>query len=247
VSAALAGKFLGPSPIGRHVFIDDNSTGPRRVEVVGIVEDVRQTALDTPPGFDIYIPLRQIHPDSVSLLRNNQFWMVKVASDPAAFRVPFMKELRSVDYDAGISGTGPLQTFIDAWFAPRRFQLALFGAFAVTALLLAVSGVYAVVSYMVSQRRQEIGLRMAVGATPGDVLRLILDHAARLVGCGLAAGAFVAFAVQPLVSRFAQGATINPWLALLSAALLTPIVLAAAWLPARRATRIQPGLALNSE
>jgi putative ABC transport system permease protein len=245
VSATLAARFLSPNPVGRHVLIDDNSTGPRPVEVVGVVEDVRQTALDTPPTFDVYIPLRQIHPDGVALLRDNQFWMIKVATDPAALRVPFLAELRAVDRDAASSSTGPLRTFVEAWFGPRRLNLALFEVFSVTGLLLVISGVYALVSYTVSQRRHEIGLRTAIGATEGDVYRLILSQAARLVSAGLGVGMFLVIGARPLVSWMARGQTLDPWLSVLSAGLLVAVVIAAAWLPARRATRIQPGLALR--
>ena len=247
VSAALASRFLSPDPIGRHVLINDNSSGPRPVEVVGVVEDVRQTALDTVPTFDVYLPLRQIHPEGVAQLRDNQFWMVKLATEPGAFRVPFLAELRAVDQDAAVSSTGPLSTFVDAWFGPRRFNLALFGAFSFTALLLAVSGVYALVSYTVNQRRQEIGVRMAVGATARHVHRLILGQAVRLVCAGLGVGVLLVIGLRPLVSWMALGAALDPSLGILSAASLAAVVITAAWLPARRATRIEPSLALQGE
>ncbi len=229
------------------MLINDNSNGPRPVEVVGVVEDVRQTALDTAPTFDVYLPLRQIHPEGVAPLRESQFWMVKMATDPGAFRVPFLAELRAVDQDAAVSSTGPLSTFVDAWFGPRRFNLALFGAFSFTALLLAVSGVYTLVSYTVNQRRQEIGVRMAVGATARHVQRLILGQAVRLVCAGLGVGVLLVIGLRPLVSWMALGAALDPSLGVLSAASLAAVVITAAWLPARRATRIEPSLALQGE
>lgn len=184
VSEALAAKFLARDGFGQQLLIDDNNTGPRPVEVVGVVENVRQAALDGPPTLDVYIPLRQIHPDGVGFLRNNQFWMVKTDTDPAAFRVRFLAELRAVDPDAAISSTGTMCQYLEAWLAPRRFSLTLFVAFSLTAVLLAVSGLYGLVSYTVSQRRREIGLRMAIGATERDVHRLILRQAARLASWG---------------------------------------------------------------
>jgi predicted permease len=244
VSAALADRFLAPHPIGRQVLIDDNSNDPRPVEVVGVVEDVRQTALDTPPTYDIYIPLRQIHPESVAFISNNQFWMIKLGTDPGAFRVPFLTALREVDPDAAVSNTGPWRTLVDAWFRPRRFTLALIGAFSCTALLLAVLGVYTLVSYTVSQRRQEIGLRMAIGASAWDVRWLILGQAARLVCAGLAAGLFLTIVARPIVPM-TRGAAPASWLGVLSAGVIVVVVIAAAWLPARRATRLQPGLSLD--
>src|SRR6185295_1930668 len=107
----------------------------------------------------------------------NQFWMVKTASNPAAFRASFVAQLRAVDPDAALSGTGTMREQLDAWLGPRRFNLGLFGAFALTAVVLAVTGLYGLVSYAVSQRRPEIGLRMAIGASERDVRRMILRQA----------------------------------------------------------------------
>src|SRR5262249_3331949 len=100
VSAALAERFLSGHAIGQRLFVHDNNTGPRPLEIVGVVENVRQAALDLPPAFDIYVPLRQVHPDGVEWLRNNQFWMVRTDGDPAAFRATFLAHLRALDPDA---------------------------------------------------------------------------------------------------------------------------------------------------
>ena len=209
VSAALADKFLSGSAVGQRLLINDNNKGPRPIEIVGVVENVRQAALDLPPAFDIYIPLRQIHPDGVALLRNNQFWMIKTDSDPAAFRTTFLAHLRAVDPDAAVSSTGAMRQYLDAWLGPRRFNLGLFGAFALTAVLLAVSGLYGLVAYAVSQRAQEIGLRMAIGATERDVQRMILRQAAGLGVTGAAVGLCLAGAVRPLISGMVQDVSIR--------------------------------------
>jgi putative ABC transport system permease protein len=234
VSAALAARFLSPNPVGHHLLISDNSGGPRQVEVVGVVEDVRQTALDTPPAFDVYIPLRQIHPEGLGFIRDNQFWMIRVASNPDALRTPFLSELNAVDRDAASSDAGSFRALVEAWFGPRRFNLALFGVFSLTAVLIAVSGIYALISYTVSQRRREIGLRIAMGATKGHVQRLILSQAFRLLCAGLGVGLLIAVGARP-----------DPSLAAMSAVLLTAVVILAAWLPARRASRVDPNVALR--
>ena len=247
VSAALANKFLAPQPIGRRIVLNDNSKGPRPVEIVGVVENVRQAALDTPPTFDVYLPLRQIHPEGVGMLRENQFWMVRMATDPAAFRTRFVNELRGVDPDAAISSSGPLLTFVEGWLGPRRLNLALFGAFAITAVLLAIAGVHALVAYAVSQRRQEIGVRMAMGATPRHVHRMILGDAARLVGGGLGIGALLAAVAVPVVSHIADDASPDPGLSVASTIMLVVVAIGAAWMPARRATRIPPTMALRGD
>jgi hypothetical protein len=247
VSSALAERFLHGAPLDRHVLIDDNNKGPRRVEVVGVVENVRQTALDAPPALDVYIPLRQIHPDGVSFFRSNHFWVVRTSTPPSAFRLPFVTHLRAVDEDAAVSGTGTMRQYVDAWLGPRRFTLGLFGAFSLSGVLLAVCGLYGLVSYTVSQRRREIGLRMAIGATERDVHRLILCQAARLGLAGAVLGYGIAAIARPLVARMAQDASVPPGLALAMTALLLALVTVAAWVPARRAARIPPTEALRGE
>jgi ABC-type antimicrobial peptide transport system permease subunit len=247
VSTALADRYLSGRALGQRLLIDDNNEGPRPVEIVGVVENVRHAALDLPPAHDVYIPLRQVHPDGVPFLRNNQFWMIRTGSDPAAFRATFLAQLRALDPDAAVSGAGTMRQFLDDWLGPRRFNLGLFGAFASTAVLLAMLGLYGLVSYAVSQRVPEIGLRMALGATQRDVRRMILRQAARLGFAGAAAGLALAGALRPLVSRMVRDVSIDPALAAATAALLMGVVLLAAWLPARRAARIEPTRALKAE
>ena len=267
VSAALADRFLNGQPVGQRLLIDDNNEGPRPIEIVGVVENVRHAALDLPPSLDVYIPLRQIHPDGAAQLRNNQFWMVQARlrsaddprasarQDPAAFRVTFLTHLRAVDPDAAVSDTGTMRQVLESSLGPRRFNLGLFSAFALTTVLLAVLGLYGLVSYAVSQRAPEIGLRMAIGATERQVQQMILRQAARLAIAGAAVGLSLAGAARPLVAHMmsstdlgaGQDDLISPAMAAATALLLVGIVLVAAWLPARRAARIEPTLALRGQ
>jgi ABC-type antimicrobial peptide transport system permease subunit len=138
---------------------------------------------------------------------------------------------------------------------PRRFNLGLFGAFASTAVLLAVVGLYGLVSYTVSQRAQEIGLRMALGATQRDVLRMVLRQAVMLGFAGVAVGLGVAAGLRPLIGAMTASTRptmghddiwANATIAVAPSALLIGIVLVAAWLPARRAARIEPTQALRA-
>lgn len=181
---------------------------------------------------------------------------IKTDTDPAALRTPFLSHLRSVDRDAAISSTGTMDQYLEAWLAPRRFSLGLFAAFSLTAVLLAVSGLYGLVSYTVSQRRREIGVRMAIGATGRDVHRLILNQAARLALAGTALGLGIAMVARPAGARLvglsaasAKGddAAIDPWVMLGTTALLCTVVVVAGWMPARRAARVEPTLALRGE
>jgi predicted permease len=246
VSAALADRLLSGRALGQRLLINDNNVGPRPVEVVGVVDNVRHTALDLPPELDIYVPLRQFHQDWLSALRNNHFWMVQTDADPAAFAATFLAHLRTVDPDAAVSGAGAMRQSVDAWLGPRRFTLGLFGAFALTAVFLAIVGLYGLVSYAVSQRTAEFGLRMAIGATPGDVQRMVFRQAALLGLVGSAVGAGLAAATWPLIAGFVHDVAITPPFAVATSAGLVGVVLMAGWLPARRAARVEPTVALRA-
>jgi hypothetical protein len=247
VSSALAERFLRKNALGHRLLINDSTRGLRPFEIVGVVENVHQSALDAPPSFDIYIPLRQTHPESVALFRNNQFWMIKTATPPAAFRSSFVANLRAVDADAVIASTATMRDYVEASLGPRRFNLGLFAGFSLTGVLLAVSGLYGLVSYTVSQRQREIGLRMAVGATQGHIHRMILRQAALLGFVGLVSGICLALGAQPQASRLVQDVSIPVRPAIAATGLLLILIILAAWLPARRATRISPTLALRGD
>lgn len=107
-------------------------------------------ALDSPRSLDVYLPLRQIHPENAGDLRGDQFWMVRTATAPAAFRSSLLSQLRAVDEDAAISGAGTMRDYVEAGLGPRRFHLGLFAAFSLTGVLLAMCGLYALVSFSVN-------------------------------------------------------------------------------------------------
>lgn len=245
VSTTLADRFLSEQGIGQQLLIPDNSGGQRPLEIIGVVDDVRHAAIDRPGALDIYLPLRQIPADEVSTLRETQFWIVRTASDPAAFRGTFLEHLRAVDPDAAVSNPGAMRQLIDDSLGPRRFNLALFGAFAATAVLLAVVGLYSLVSYAVSQRTQEIGLRMAVGASQGDVQRMILRQASVLGLLGIVVGVGLTAAGVPLMSSMVPDLVIPTVMAASATTLLFTVVLMAAWWPARRAAKTEPTVALK--
>jgi putative ABC transport system permease protein len=158
-----------------------------------------------------------------------------------------VNNLRAVDKDAAISGAGTMREYVETALGPRRFNLGLFAAFSLTGVLLAVLGVYTLVSYTVSHRQREIGLRMAIGATEGDIHRMILRQAALLAVAGAVLGCGVAAMAQPLVSRFARDVSISLRSAIAMTGFLLVLMVLAAWLPARRAARIPPTLALRGE
>ena len=245
VSDALATQYLGDSPLGRQIAIDDNNTGPRAVEVVGVVDNVRLTSVSGAAELALYIPLSQIHPDGVGFVRTNQFWMVRSDRGPEGLEPAFVKALQAADRDAAVSGIGTMRQGLDAWFAPRRFSLSVFVAFAIAAVLLAASGLYGLMSYAVSQRRREIGVRMALGASVGHVRWLVLGHAAGLALAGIAAGLGLTTVARPLARWLPGDAVIDPATTVVSAAILFAVVMLAVAFPARQAARVAPTVALR--
>ena len=248
VSEALAQRFLGPEPIGLRLLLADNSKGPRPVEVVGVVGNVKQRALDAAPTSDVYLPWAQAHPEHVAFLTSYQFWAVRTQGDPLALREPFRRELDAVDPEAAASQPRTLQQYVEASLEARRFSVLLMGAFALTALVLAVVGLYAVVAYAVSQQTREIGVRMAVGASARQIRRLVLGQALRLAGTGVVLGLGLSLLGRRVVSGllFATSAS-DPRFLLGVAATVVAVALGASYLPAARASRVDPIVTLRGE
>ena len=244
-----AAKKLWPggNPVGAHLRIDDNDAGPREVEIVGVVSDVRHSNLEKPAGYDLYIPLQQIHEDGVVWMRNNQYWVLRTAGDPLALAGAFREQMRSVDADVAASNIRSMSQYLEASVGPRRFNLELITIFAAAALLLALAGVYAVISYSVSRRAHEIALRMSLGAQRGDVLRLVLREGMQLIAIGIVLGVAGAIALTRAASSLLFSVAANDPATYISVGLLlTGFALAALYFPARRATRISPLALLRS-
>jgi len=248
VSRAFAERHLPGDPIGRQILVDDNNTGPRPVTVVGVVGDMRHVALDGQRTDDIFIPLRQVHQDGVSIVTSNQFWTIRLRTDPSQFNATFLRLLQDVDRDVATSGPGTLRDYVDAVLAPRRFSVALLVAFAAMALVLATVGVYGVMAYRVELRRREIALRLALGESPRGAVELVLRGALRVVTLGVLLGAVGALvggrAMKGLWFGVAPG---DPRILGAVAALLAITTILASWMPARRAARIDPIAALAGE
>jgi putative ABC transport system permease protein len=249
INQAVAERFFaGENPVGARLLLDDNDTAPRPIEIVGVIGDVKQFGLDAEPTLDVYLPMNQAHPDLFSWVRNNQFWILRTSGDPLALSEAFRRELKRVDPDVPASNIRSMEQYMSSALAPRRFSLLLILAFAGMALFLACLGVYGIVSYSVSQRTREIGLRMAMGAQKHDIVGLILGQGLRLVLTGVGIGVAASAAVTRLLSSqlFAVSPT-DPLTFLGVAALLAALALLACWVPARRAARVDPMVALRYE
>jgi predicted permease len=230
--------FPGENPVGRTLI-----TGMAQLpsEIVGVVADVRSTGLNTPPEPDYFLPALQ-RPETFTNI------LVRTNVSAAAMTPAVRDALRVVDPDLALLRPEALTTRIAETIADRKLALVLLAAFAALALVLASLGVYSVMAHLVAFRTNEIGIRMALGASPGAVLRMVLGHSRRLTLLGIALGMAGAF----LVSRFMRQALVevdstNPVIYIAVAVMLLAVAEFASWLPARRATRIDPVIALRNE
>jgi ABC-type antimicrobial peptide transport system permease subunit len=228
--------------------IDDNDRGPRPVEIVGVVGDVRHLGLDEEPAPHIYLPIQQTHEDAVIWLTNNQYWLLRTTVDPLTLSGAVRRTIQAVDREVPATSIRTMESYLAASVAPRRFNLWLLTVFAVAALVLAATGLYGVISCGVTQRRREIGIRLALGAQTGDVLRLVLGQGMAMTLCGVALGLAAALALTQLMKSLLFGVSAtDPLTFLLTAWLLTVVALLACWLPARRAMQVDPMTALRDE
>jgi hypothetical protein len=206
VNAQLASHWLeGLEPIGARLLVDDNDGAPRPVEIVGVVGNVRQATLDGDSTWDLYLPYPQLHSDNVGLAAANMFWIVRTSGEPMDLAPSLVAQVRRVDPDVAASQIRPLRRYVSDVLAPRRFSLWLMAAFAIAALGLALTGVYAVVMYSVSQREREIGIRMALGASRWGIVRLVTGQGMRFVFIGVGLGLVIAVAITRLLSNMLFG------------------------------------------
>lgn len=206
VNEELARQWLdGLEPVGTRLLVDDNDGPPRPVEIIGVVGNVRQVALDGEPTWDLYLTYPQIHSDNVGAAAANMFWIVRTTGDPMSLGSSLATEVRRVDPEVVAAQIKPLDRYLSDTVAPRRFSLSLMAAFAVTALALAITGIYAVVMYSVSQRAREIGIRVALGAGRANIVRLVMGHGIRFILIGLVAGIAMAAGATHLTAAMFFG------------------------------------------
>jgi predicted permease len=225
----------GQDPIGKMVRADD----PERT-VVGIVGDVHHMALEEGSGNEFYIPMRQTRDyGTVDLV-------VRTSLRPAELASSLREALRPIEPDLPTANLRTLQTLVDRAVSPRRFVVLLLGGFAGFALVLASLGIYAVISYSVSQRTQEIGIRMALGASAERLERSILCETLALAGIGMLVGVVASWVLARTLSGLLFGVTSSDPLTFVGMlAILTAVTAIAGYLPARRASRIDPMSALR--
>jgi len=235
------GKRIGPTVRG------PGPTGPLQaaatnwVTIVGVVRNVRTRSLESEPAAVIYRSVWQTSNLNLTLV-------VRTDGAPAVLAEGIRREVHAVDPTEPVYGVRTMDDVVAAALAQRRFTMLLLALFAATALLLSAIGIYGVTAYFVNQRTQEIGIRVALGAAPRDVIRLVLGQGVRLAACGVAAGLIGALGITRSIDRLLYGISARDPLTFVTlAAVLTAIALLACYVPARRATRVDPIVALRYE
>jgi putative ABC transport system permease protein len=228
-----AGDALGQ----RLVFNDED--GP--VEIVGIAADVKNDDFEDEADLTTYLPFLQEPWWSMALV-------VRATSDPVPLASVIRNEVRAVDQEQPVYNVMTMQQVIEESISPKRLTMFLLAFFAFGALLLAAIGIYAVISYTVTQRTHEIGIRMALGAQPRDILRLVVRQGLILTAIGVGLGLVGAFALTRAMTEMLSGVEATDPLTFISLSLLLSVVaLAACLIPARKATRVDPMIALRYE
>jgi putative ABC transport system permease protein len=238
ISQTLASRYWpGRDPLGARVSVD----GTTWATVVGVVGDVRADAIEKEPYPQLYFPFTQ-----VSL--RTMFLTVRTEGEPMSLVGALRREVSGLDSDLPLSDVLTMEQRLGHAVAKPRVNVLLLGGFAVVALLLAGMGIYGVISQMVAQRTREIGIRMALGAKPGDVLRLMIQQGLTPALVGIALGLVAAWVGSSLLASLLYGVSAkDPLSFLLVPVFLISVSLFAAWLPARRATRVDPTEALRQE
>ncbi len=246
INETMAKKYWpGVNAIGRRMRMG----GPNWITVVGVVADIHHRGLDLQPRPEMYRPHTQFRyggPEAPAV--STMTWAVRTADDPRAATSYARAAIHAVDSKLGISDIATMDQVVADSTSDRRLNMLLFALLGSLALALATVGVYGVVAYSVSQRTHEIGVRMAIGAKPGDVVRMMVSEGGRMAVVGVVLGSVVALAGARLIRGllFEVSATDPLTFAAVAAALLG-VALLASYLPARRATRVDPMVALRGE
>ncbi|HKP88254.1 MAG TPA: ABC transporter permease [Blastocatellia bacterium] len=224
-------------PIGQRM---GTGNDPLRT-VVGIVGDVRQAALETEPRAEFFYPFFQVDFGFATFL-------VRTSGDPKSMIAAVRSEFQAVDKDQPVSNIRTMDEVLAQSVAPRRLNMLLLGIFAVLALVLAAVGLYGVMSYSVTQRTREIGIRMALGAGRGDVMKLVVGQGMILATAGVAIGLVASLVLTRFMASllYGVGATDPVTFAVISV-ILIGVALGASYVPARRATKVDPMVALRYE
>jgi putative ABC transport system permease protein len=233
--------FPNENPMGKRITFDNREKNPEWFEIVGIVGDVKQYGLDQATSMQTYEPYTQQTFSYMTLV-------VRTAGDPTNLSAAIRGELSNLDKEQPATNIKALREFFSTSIAQQRFATVLLAVFAAVALVLAAVGIYGVLSYAVTQRTHEIGIRMALGAGRSDVLRLVVGKGMLLTVIGVTGGLAAAFGLTRLMASLLFGVTATDAMTFAGvASVLLAVALLACYIPARRATKVDPLVALRYE
>jgi len=239
VNESFARQFWpNQNPIGKHVIV---GRGTQAAEVVGVAADVKNRGLALDPQPQVYIAFPQLPWSNMNLL-------VRTAVAPLSLLSALRAQIASVDPDQPITNIETVDGLMESSLTQPRFTMLLLGIFSVTALMLAVIGIYGVLAYSVAQRRHELGIRLALGATPANIMTLIVGGGMSLAFWGVFIGIAGALVVGRLMRSLVFGVGVTDVVTFVAVpALLACIAFLASYVPARRASRIDPSISLRCE
>jgi predicted permease len=243
ISETMARRYWpGEDVVGKRIAVGRIRKPEDWIQVIGVVKDVRQFELTAEPKPQMYLTYRQAG------FFDAQDLVVKTDVDPASLAATVRKAVWEIDKDQPVSNIQTMEDILADSIARQRFSMLLLAIFAAVALVLAGVGIYGVMSYSVAQRTREIGIRMALGAQTGAVLKLAVGYGIKLVIAGLVIGLIVAFALTRVMATLLFGVTAtDPTTFTLISLLLIAVAVLASYVPARRATKVNPIIALRYE
>ena len=251
VDEVFANKYFpGQDPIGKRIDIDN--LGGKSASIVGVVGHVKQWGLDTDDSQQLraqyYLACMQVSDDFLLGMRSGSSFLVRYDGNPALAIAGLRSTVHRMSNEQVLFGETTMEKIVTDSMASRRFAMILLGGFAALALLLACVGIYGVMAYLVSQRTQEVGIRMALGARRSDVLLFVFKGGAKLAAVGMTIGVLSAIGLTRLMGQLLyQVSPTDPMVIATVCVLLMLVALAACFLPARRAASIEPMKALRTE
>ena len=243
VNETFVRRFLSnTNPVGQHILLDSDEPEPETLEIIGVVADAKQNEIGAPTPPEMYQPFAQSP--------NRRLWLVfrTMTDNLAGAQTAVRRVIHEQDTDVYVGNLQPMASLIGKTLAQPRFNMMLLGLFAGVAMVLAAIGIYGVIAYSVAQRTREIGIRMALGAQRAEMLGMILRQSLSVVVIGLAIGLVAAFAATRLLASLLFGVGANDVFTYASVVfLLGSAALLASYIPARRAMKIDPMVALRYE
>jgi putative ABC transport system permease protein len=242
INEAMADRYWpNENPIGRRITVGSPQADSPWATIVGVAKNLPSRAIDSLPEPDWYLSRR---PGP----QHNQILFVRTTANPSLLAAPIREVVAEIDRHQPVTNIKTMSDVVSDTVAPRKFNMVLFGLFAVIAMLLAALGIYGVMAYSVAERTQEIGIRMALGAQTSDVFKVVIRNGMTLTLIGVALGLALALALTRLMTTLLFGIAPNDVTTFVAVSLfLLFIALLACYIPARRATKVDPLVALRYE